>query len=198
MRQQTVGAADRAGQKLRKEGNEKGVDAEVAFRPYLAAVNVYQVSHGLKEIEGDAGGQQDPARDRLYVQTSGVDQQIEPFYHGICGLIEKQNEHKGKDAAEKTAALGRDALRFLEAESQRVGQDSGRQKQDAVSDMQIHIEQIACREQKTPSVSVGNTTVQYEYHYDKKPKRNGVEQHKEPPGKIAIAILLYFPPICKL
>ncbi len=92
LRQEAFRSADRAGQKLRKEGDEQCIVAEMSFRPALTAIDVDQIAHGLEEIEGNACRQQERQGERLQGQFPGGDHFIEAADHRSCCLVQQKDQ----------------------------------------------------------------------------------------------------------
>ena len=65
LREQVIGAFNRACNELRKEGNEKCVPTEVAFRFDIAAVNVNNVRKRLERIKRDTYGKNQLQSDEI-------------------------------------------------------------------------------------------------------------------------------------
>lgn len=152
LRQEGVRPSDGAGQKLREEGDKEGVIAEMPLRLTFSPVYVDEIPHRLEEIEGNACGQQDFYRQRLHGQASRVNQGVQSVDHGRAQFEDKKNAHKGQDAAKQTAPFGRFVRRPFQTQGQHIGEHGGKQEQKPVSHMQVHIEDIACRQQENPSV----------------------------------------------
>lgn len=103
----------------------------LAFSP----VYVDQVSHGLEEIEGDPGRQQDLYGQGLHGQPSRINQRVESFDHRRSQFEDEKNAYKGPNSAKQAAPFGAPVLRFFQTQSQRVGEQGGKKEQKTIGRM---------------------------------------------------------------
>ncbi len=175
LRQKCVRPAYGTGEKLREKGDEKGIVAEVPFRPKFSFVNVDQISQRLEKIKGDACRQQDLQGKGLQCQPPGIDQGVDAIDCGSAQLEDQKDCHKGQDAAQKTEPFLIFIRRFFQSQSQKVSENRGKKEQKPVGCMQIHVKSIACRQQERPSEFDGHDMVQDEYRQQKDGKSHGIK-----------------------
>ena len=109
----------------------------------LATIDIDQIAHGLEEVEGDSGGEQDLHGDWVYGQAAGFDQQIDTVYDGSGGLVEEKYQHKGKDAAQEAAVFRGCRCCLFQLKRQHICQCCCREQKETVGDVQVHVEYIA-------------------------------------------------------
>ncbi len=167
LRQKGTGPPDGASQKLWEEGDKEGIKAEVPLRLDFSPIYVNQISHGLEEVKGNARRQQDFYGHRLQGKTIYVDQGVYFCDGGSAQLKEQKDSHKGKNAAPKTAFFCSRIRRPFQPQRQKVGQQGGKKEQKPISHMKIHVESVACRQQKNPPEFYGYNIIQNKYRRQK-------------------------------
>ena len=175
MRKQAVRPADRACQELWEKGDKQRIISKVLFRGNLLLVNIDEIAHRLKKIKGDAGREKDPHGDGLHRKPACVDQDIQTVDQRRSRLIEQQDQYQRENTAKETAAPPGICCTVFQLSGKKVGQNGCQKEQDPISDMQVHIEDIACQQQKNPTVLVRKRIVQKKDNWQKYGKGHGIK-----------------------
>lgn len=119
--------------------------SKMPLRFDLSLVDVDQISHGLEKVEGDARGQQDPKRKRVEREPARVDQGVDFVNRGSAQLEHQKQSCQGKNAPQQAASFSFFAVSLFQPEGKPKGEQGGKEEQQTVSHMKIHVKGVACK-----------------------------------------------------
>jgi len=177
LREQIVGTFDRTRNELRKEGNEKRIPTEMAFRFDIAAVNVNNVRKRLERIEGNADGKNQFERNEICFSAEKIPKGNGRIRKEVEIFEEKQNAERRDERDGKPEFFAAFIFRFFNDDGADVRNGRCEKNQNDQRRIPDSVENITCGKKQGPLELLRQNEIQKENERIEDQKFNGIENH---------------------
>ena len=187
LRQQVLGALDGAGDKLREEGNEQRVIAEMPLGFDGAAVHVDDIAECLEGVERDTHGQDEVEEIVVHRQTEQTQKTRHRAGEEVEVFIEKQYAEAGGQGDHEICPAQLRVFRARHEEACRVGYR--RREGNEIHEIRIpaHVKIVAGGEEHDPAVFRGDHEMQERHDGEKDQVFERIEGHALLPPRCRIS-----------